>query len=183
MMLWRRVIHHNLGASWFHLAFLVSRALAPLLLQDEIFRLRAAHLKKEEKDVQELEQQLDVQRKLHIRFSKRMSEERLSPFAGHPVLHSRFLLLHLLGKGGFSEVFKAFDLKTRTYTACKIHQLNPTWTVQRKDSYVRHATREYNIHTSLAHPRVVKLIEVRASRQAVSSFACFRLGVSFVVTS
>jgi tousled-like kinase len=121
-----------------------------------------------------------VQRKLHIRFSKRMADEKLSAFAGHPVLHNRFLLMHLLGKGGFSEVYKvrmlccsfnfpclfkfcfdqAFDLRAKTFAACKIHQLNPSWTVQRKDSYVRHATREYNIHTSLSHPRVVKLIEV-----------------------
>jgi hypothetical protein len=28
------------------------------------------------------------------------------------------------GKGGFSEVHKAFDLKEQRYVACKIHQLN-----------------------------------------------------------
>ena len=56
---------------------------------------------------------------------------------------------------------QAFDLKTQSYVACKIHQLNPQWQAARKDNYVRHATREYNIHTTLDHPRVVRLFDVR----------------------
>jgi hypothetical protein len=59
-------------------------------------------------------------------------------------------------------VLQAFDLKTQTYVACKIHQLNPQWQAARKDNYVRHATREYNIHTTLDHPRVVRLFDVRS---------------------
>ena len=37
---------------------------------------------------------------------KRRSEEEASSFSGQQVLKQRYLLLHLLGKGGFSEVFK-----------------------------------------------------------------------------
>jgi len=55
-------------------------------------------------------------------------------------------LLHLLGKGGFSEVYKAFDLENYVEVACKIHQVNPAWTVQQKDHFVRHAIREFRIH-------------------------------------
>lgn len=94
----------------------------------------------------------------------------------------------LLGKGGFSEVHKAFDLKEQRYVACKVHQLNKDWKEDKKANYIkwvaiqsqskigfsiwifplihvlspphRHALREYNIHKALDHPRVVKLYDV-----------------------
>ena len=44
--------------------------------------------------------------------------------------------------------------------AVKIHQLNSTWHESKKASYVRHAVREYNIHKSLRHPRIVALLDI-----------------------
>jgi hypothetical protein len=38
---------------------------------------------------------------------KRVKDEDGSRFAGHQTLNRRYVLLSLLGKGGFSEVFKA----------------------------------------------------------------------------
>jgi hypothetical protein len=37
---------------------------------------------------------------------KRMKDEEASRFSSFPVLNNRYLLLNLLGRGGFSEVFK-----------------------------------------------------------------------------
>jgi tousled-like kinase len=48
----------------------------------------------------------------------------------------------LLGKGGFSEVYKAADLEKFQEVAVKLHQLNPNWSENCKTSYVRHAVRE-----------------------------------------
>ena len=42
----------------------------------------------------------------------------------------------------------------------KIHQLNSAWHESKKASYVRHAVREYNIHKSLRHARVVGLLDI-----------------------
>jgi tousled-like kinase len=70
------------------------------------------------------------------------------------------LLLKLLGKGGFSEVYKAFDLVTIKEVACKLHQLNPHWNASRQSNFTRHACREYLIQKSLSHPRVVQLLDV-----------------------
>lgn len=87
------------------------------------------------------------------------------------------MLLDLIGKGGFSEVYQAFDVKEQRYVACKIHQLNTDWKEDKKANYIkldslvfgfslkidfhiRHALREYNIHKKLDHPRIVKLFDV-----------------------
>ncbi|XP_076061798.1 tousled-like kinase isoform X3 [Oratosquilla oratoria] len=81
-------------------------------------------------------------------------------FNNHPVLNDRYLLLMLLGKGGFSEVHKAFDLREQRYVACKVHQLNKDWKDDKKANYIKHAIREYNIQKKLNHPRIVKLYDV-----------------------
>lgn len=44
----------------------------------------------------------------------------------------------LLGKGGFSEVHKAFDLREQRYTACKVHQLNKDWKEDKKANYIKY---------------------------------------------
>ncbi len=43
-------------------------------------------------------------------------------------------------------VVQAFDLDNYVEVACKIHQVNPAWTVQQKDHFIRHAMREFKIH-------------------------------------
>lgn len=128
--------------------------------QDEILKLRQNALKKEDADVQLEMEKLERERNLHIRELKRIHNEDQSRFNNHPTLNDRYLLLQLLGKGGFSEVHKAFDLKEQRYVACKIHQLNKDWKDDKKANYIKHALREYNIHKSLDHPRVVKLYDV-----------------------
>ena len=69
-------------------------------------------------------EKLEKERNLHIRELKRITAEDCSRFVSqhysfpritvfltlsfnnNPTLNNRYLLLHLLGKGGFSEVFK-----------------------------------------------------------------------------
>lgn len=127
---------------------------------DEILKLRQSALKKEDADLQLEMEKLERERNLHIRELKRIHNEDQSRFNNHPVLNERYLLLMLLGKGGFSEVHKAFDLKEQRYVACKVHQLNKDWKEDKKANYIKHALREYNIHKALDHPRVVKLYDV-----------------------
>ncbi|KAL9968359.1 hypothetical protein ACROYT_G026720 [Oculina patagonica] len=128
--------------------------------REEILKLRALALKKEETDLQMELEKLDRERNLHIRESKRIHNEDISKFKDHPTLNSRYLLLNLLGKGGFSEVYKGYDLKEHRYVACKIHQLFNDWKEEKKTNYIKHALREYNIHKSLDHPRIVRLYDV-----------------------
>lgn len=127
---------------------------------DEILKLRQQALKKEDADLQLELEKLERERNLHIRELKRIHNEDQSRFNNHAVLNDRYLLLTLLGKGGFSEVHKAFDLKEQRYVACKIHQLNKDWKDDKKANYIKHALREYNIHKKLDHPRIVRLFDV-----------------------
>ncbi|XP_030637062.1 serine/threonine-protein kinase tousled-like 1-B isoform X1 [Chanos chanos] len=127
--------------------------------QEEIFKLRLGHLKKEEAEIQAELERLERVRNLHIRELKRINNEDSSQFKDHPTLNERYLLLHLLGRGGFSEVYKAFDLMEQRYAAVKIHQLNKNWREEKKENYHKHACREYRIHKQLDHPRIVKLYD------------------------
>ncbi|XP_062390882.1 serine/threonine-protein kinase tousled-like 1 isoform X4 [Sardina pilchardus] len=127
--------------------------------QEEIFKLRLGHLKKEEAEIQAELERLERVRNLHIRELKRINNEDSSQFKDHPTLNERYLLLHLLGRGGFSEVYKAFDLFEQRYAAVKIHQLNKNWREEKKENYHKHACREYRIHKQLDHPRIVKLYD------------------------
>uniref|UniRef100_A0A6Q2Y3K4 non-specific serine/threonine protein kinase n=1 Tax=Esox lucius TaxID=8010 RepID=A0A6Q2Y3K4_ESOLU len=127
--------------------------------QEEIFKLRLGHLKKEEAEIQAELERLERVRNLHIRELKRINNEDSSQFKDHPTLNDRYLLLHLLGRGGFSEVYKAFDLIEQRYAAVKIHQLNKNWREEKKENYHKHACREYRIHKQLDHPRIVKLYD------------------------
>ncbi|KAI8825046.1 uncharacterized protein EV422DRAFT_243265 [Fimicolochytrium jonesii] len=127
---------------------------------DEIAKLRLAALKREETETQVLLDKLTLQRDLHIRAWRRINDEDASRFSGHPLLNDRYLLLNLIGKGGFSEVYRAFDTIDMRHVACKLHSLNETWSEERKQSYIKHSIREYRIHKTLVHPRVVRLYDV-----------------------
>lgn len=43
------------------------------------------------------------------------------------------------------------------YVACKLHGLNAQWSEEKKQSYIRHAMREYDIHKDLVHHHIVRL--------------------------
>ena len=73
-----------------------------------------------------------------------------------PLLNKRYQLVSLLGKGGFSEVYKAYDLKKMHFVACKIHQLNPHWSLTSRSNYIRHALRENQVHRFLKHLNIVE---------------------------
>ena len=127
---------------------------------EEILRLRQNSLKKDDAEMAIEMEKLERERNLHIRELKRIHNEDQSRYSNHLVLNERYLLLMLLGKGGFSEVHKGFDLKDQKYVACKIHQLNKDWKDDKKANYIKHALREYNIHKALEHARIVNLYDV-----------------------
>lgn len=87
------------------ISFLISRFSHILIIH---FQLRQNALKKEDADLQLEMEKLERERNLHIRELKRILNEDQSRFTNQSVLNDRYLLLMLLGKGGFSEVHKVW---------------------------------------------------------------------------
>ncbi|KAK7309617.1 hypothetical protein RJT34_06499 [Clitoria ternatea] len=130
------------------------------LIHDEIYKSRLASLKREEEIILRERDRYELEKGRLIREMKRIRDEDGSRFNNFQILNHRYALLNLLGKGGFSEVYKAFDLVEHRYVACKLHGLNAQWSEEKKQSYIRHAIREYNIHKTLVHRHIVRLWDI-----------------------
>ncbi|RAL45953.1 hypothetical protein DM860_006107 [Cuscuta australis] len=131
-----------------------------LLFQDEIYKSRLANIKREEETIMRERDRYELEKGKLMREMKRIRDEDGSRFNNFQILNQRYALLNLLGKGGFSEVYKAFDLMEYRYVACKLHGLNAQWSEEKKQSYIRHAIREYNIHKTLVHNHIVRLWDI-----------------------
>ncbi|XAR60228.1 Non-specific serine/threonine protein kinase [Bertholletia excelsa] len=131
-----------------------------LVIQDEIYKSRLASIKREEEAFLRERDRYELEKGRLIREMKRIRDEDGSRFNNFQVLNHRYALLNLLGKGGFSEVYKAYDLVEHRYVACKLHGLNAQWSEDKKQSYIRHAIREYNIHKTLVHHHIVRLWDI-----------------------
>ena len=81
------------------------------LLDDDFFSVRLRELQREQGELGERLHALSVKKQQVIRQQKLRQDELNSKFSVGEALHSeRYLITELLGKGGFSEVFKAYDL-------------------------------------------------------------------------
>eukprot|EP01084_Bolivina_argentea_P317032 549612_1 len=136
-----------------------------LSLESEINSIQLVLMKKQLQELDVEECTLEYRKKLHIKFIRLMRDEKKSRFSSNKkhecyVLNDRYVLTNLLGRGGFSEVHRGYDLVEHKYIAAKIHQLNIQWSDERKKNYTKHATREYDIHKTLNHTNVVSLYDV-----------------------
>ena len=82
----------------------------------------------------------------------------------------RFVFLDLIAQGGFSCVFRAYDLQRHEYAACKLHRMSDGWADARKEAFVRHVEREMEITVGVRHRRIV------------DTFAAFEVSQSTVVS-
>lgn len=74
---------------------------------DEIYKCRLAALKREEEALRVEEERVNAEKQRYIRLMKRVRDEDCSRFSTlQAPLVKRYALLGMLGKGGFSEVFK-----------------------------------------------------------------------------
>lgn len=121
-------------------------------------------IKKEE----EIDKELLFLRKLKFDLiikEKKLNEEEKSIYAQKsnlneygpwPILNTQYQVLSLLGKGGFSEVYKVFDLKNFRYAACKLHSINNKWDKETKENYMKHTIREITVFKKLDHPNIIE---------------------------
>ena len=129
---------------------------------EETARMRLAALKREQGKLQDARMSLEVEVTKHRRELKRCALEDRSRFkrGQQTGKAGEYVLTALLGKGGFSEVWQAYDCVRLMDVAVKVHQLSDQWSDEKKANYTRHATREYRIHKDLNFEYVVKLYDV-----------------------
>jgi Protein kinase domain/Myb-like DNA-binding domain len=132
------------------------------VIEEEVTKLRVAQLRVELAQAEAAKQQLLVRRSIHRKETRRIGAEDNSVFNDNRRLgeQHRYLLLSMIGRGGFSEVWRAFDMRHYRFVACKIHQMSSSWNARKREDYARHAVRESRIQKALQHPRVVRLFDV-----------------------
>lgn len=142
----------------------------------EIIAMQFLFLNKEETNLKDQLDMLEIQKRIYLKELRRILDEENCRFVNSfkfgmsnpsskikddisstwPLLNDRYQILSLLGKGGFSEVYKAYDLEKMRLVACKIHQLNPHWSLNSRSNYIRHALRENQVHRFLKHLNIVE---------------------------
>ena len=127
----------------------------------ESISLAESILKRTEEQIRERQRKLHADRIAYMKQLKTYRAQEDSTFNNYPRLGQmeRFQLLNMLGKGGFSEVYKAYDLITHCFVAVKIHEIRKDMDEAQRQNYVRHTTQEYRIHKTLKHRRIVRLLD------------------------
>ena len=117
--------------------------------------------KRAEEQIRERQRKLHADRIAYMKQLKTYRAQEESTFNNYPRLGQmeRYQLLNMLGKGGFSEVYKAYDLITHCFVAVKIHEIRKDMDEAQRQNYVRHTTQEYRIHKTLKHRRIVRLLD------------------------
>lgn len=101
--------------------------------QKEIYLFKLKMSENEERRLREELQVLEKEKILYQQEFKRTRDEEHSKYCGihsknqFTVLKDRYLILSILGKGGYSEVYKAYDLENCREVACKIHHFDNSW--------------------------------------------------------
>ena len=126
----------------------------------ELLTFKMSQLQKEESELKDKKNRLEIEKSILIHEINLYNQESRCTFSqkkeGWPLLGGRYQIVGLLGKGGYSEVYKAYDLENHIYVACKLHQLNQNWKEEVKDNYIKHTIRENQIHKEINHSKIVK---------------------------
>ena len=130
--------------------------------QKEFLTFKINMKQKEEVKLREKLEHIQKEKVILMNEMKRQNEELNSTLCGKKceekfkILNDQYLILSLLGRGGYSEVYKAYDLENCKEVACKIHRFDDTWSRSMQANYIKHALRENQTHQKLNHPRIVR---------------------------
>eukprot|EP00892_Ulva_mutabilis_P007157 jgi/Ulvmu1/4813/UM020_0098.1 len=136
----------------------------PCSNMDEILKSKIDSLEKQRKDLMADRSKLDVARMRHVREVKLQWDSNKSdynPLVNTSLLANRYVLLNMFGKGGFAEVFRAYDIEAGSEVALKIHTVDSkVFSGAAQKEYVRRAIREVAILEGVRHQCVVRLHHV-----------------------
>ena len=134
--------------------------LLSLTKNTDLLNYKINEYNKKEIEIREYQEQLYLEKINQINNILTLREEEKCKYNKNWVLiGEKYQLVSLIGKGGYSEIYKAYDIKNQKYVACKIHQLNVNWSNQMKDSYINHTVRENEILKLINHKNIVKHLD------------------------
>jgi tousled-like kinase len=124
-------------------------------------------MKRLETEANQKEIKLQADRILHLKINKALKAQEISSYGDCTQIIGKgeteqYQILNMLGKGGFSEVYKGYDLLSHKFVAVKIHELKKEMSDDAKESYIKHVLREYQIHKQLKHRNIVQLFDAFA---------------------
>ena len=91
-----------------------------------------------------------------------MSEKELKSYyckRDWPIVYDRYQTLQLLGKGGFGEVYKCYDLEENKIMALKRVYFKDIHESEKEEFFAR-VMRQATIQKGLEHPNIAKFIDV-----------------------
>ena len=130
-------------------------------IDNDTLEFKLKYMQRMENDLKTEKTKLDIQRSNFIHELNLYNQESKCIFGqkkegSYPLLSGRYQIISLLGKGGFSEVYKAYDLENHIYVACKLNQINSNWKEEIRNSYIKHTVRENSIQKKISHPKIVQ---------------------------
>eukprot|EP00817_Percolomonadidae_sp_ATCC50343_P003483 CAMPEP_0117426742 /NCGR_PEP_ID=MMETSP0758-20121206/6773_1 /TAXON_ID=63605 /ORGANISM="Percolomonas cosmopolitus, Strain AE-1 (ATCC 50343)" /LENGTH=754 /DNA_ID=CAMNT_0005212049 /DNA_START=77 /DNA_END=2337 /DNA_ORIENTATION=+ len=121
----------------------------------------STELKRRIRNYKHEKETLDQEKNSLVLEIKRVRHQTSSRFLkSNPVLNDRYVLIRLLGVGGFSEVFQAYDVVDCITVALKYHHIKSDWGKEAKEKYVSRVARECETQSNINHPNIVKVYEV-----------------------
>lgn len=152
--------------------------------QAELYNCRYEILTKERADFIALQSRLQRELSIHYREYKRIRDEDTSYYNDFRFLKQRYLLLTLIGRGGFSEVYKAFDLEEMRYVAVKIgtrtwvyniDSRGPTFEAIEREHAYKKVVREFKIQQRSDHPHIVTSFDLDSAPFHDSTYMIFQI--------
>ncbi len=128
------------------------------LTEQNTISLKLSLLSREEKSLNSKLNNLEIEKNKFLLEQRNYLDEEKCFFnkKKYPLLNNRYQILNLLGKGGYSEVYKAFDLQEQNYVACKIFTINSNWSNEIIENYLKHTLREIELHKKINCPQIIK---------------------------
>jgi len=138
--------------------------------QNELRNSKDAAVKRDEADLREREQRLQIERRDYLRQMRALDQEDQVNYGSFPPLRHRYQLLRLLSRKKQVDVYRAHDLATLSPCLLRIHRLGAAAGAKERDAQLEAISRECEQVRLLKNTAVASLLD-HFSVEGGSSYA------------